>query len=318
MVQSMVFAWAQKPVDRSLSRHDFLYAGEGKQQRMYIVKDGQVSWQWTNPQGRGEISDAILLTNGHVLVAHQHGVCEVSQEGQTVWSYAAPEGTEIHTIQPIGRQHVLFVQNGQPAQVVVMQIPDCKVVHAFEVPASKGVHGQFRNARLTTRGTLLLAHMGQDYVAEYSVEGNELTRWSCPAPWAVTELKKEHLLIVGRGLVREIDRSGRVLRDIKTADYGIRSPQKAVRLKNGNTIVNDWFNEWRNQVDTLNAPIQAIEIDKHGKTVWQLSAWTRPNLGPSTTIQPLSQAVNPNRLFFGHFNLPPTPSKEGSAKKPRK
>ena len=298
-----VTASAQEMGTNPLGRHNFFYAGESKQQRMFIVKDGKVDWQWTNPQGRGEISDAVLLTDGHVLVAHQYGICEVTQHHETVWKYDAPQGTEIHTIQPIGRSHVLFVQNGQPAKVVVMKIPDCQVVHEFEVPASKSVHGQFRNARLSTRGTLLLAHMSQGYVAEYSVEGHELCRWPMPGAWSVSELDKEHLLLVGKGVVRETDRSGVTLREIKTADYGIRSPQKAVRLKNGNIIVNDWYNEWnKTPLDTAHAPRQAIEIDKQGKVVWQLQAWREPDLGPSTTIQPLDQAVNRDRLFFGHFN----------------
>lgn len=293
-------------VDKSLSRHNFLYAGEGKQRRMYILENGQVTWKYNNPKGRGEISDAILMTDGNVLVAHQYAICEISKDGKSVWQYDAPKGTEIHTIQPIGKEYVLFVQNGHPAKVVVMKIPECQIVHEFEVPASKGVHGQFRNARLSTRGTLLLAHMGQNYVAEYSVEGNELTRWEMPAPWSVTELDKEHLLFVGRELVREIDRSNglnKVVREIKTSNYGFKSPQKVVRLKNGNLILNNWYNEWSKlPMDTLNAPLQAIEIDKEGNVVWQLCSWKEPDLGPSTTIQPLDQAVKRERLFFGHFN----------------
>ena len=302
--QLVTSGWAQEAIDQSLSRHNFFYAGESKQQRMFIVKDGQVTWQYNNPQGRGEISDAVLLSDGHILIAHQFGIAEVTQQGQTIWKYDAPQGTEIHTIQPIGRKYVLFVQNGNPAKVVVMTIPDCQVVHEFEVPASKSVHGQFRNARLSTRGTLLLCHMSQGYVAEYSVPGNELTRWAMPGAWSVSELEKEHLLLVGKGVVREIDRSnGKVVREIKTADYGIKSPQKAVRLKNGNIIFNDWWNEWgKTPLDTLNAPVQAIEIDKEGRVVWQLCSWKDPDLGPSTTIQPLDQAVNRDRLFFGHFN----------------
>ncbi|MBO4720646.1 MAG: hypothetical protein J5658_12340, partial [Prevotella sp.] len=142
MVQGVVSAWTQETIDRSLSRHNFLYAGEGKQQRMFIIKDGQVAWRYDNPQGRGEISDAVLLTDGNVLIAHQYGIAEITQQGQNVWRYDAPQGTEIHTIQPIGRDRVLFVQNGQPAKVVVMSIPDCQVVHEFEIPASKSVHGQ--------------------------------------------------------------------------------------------------------------------------------------------------------------------------------
>ena len=161
MMQSLVSVLAQEPIDRSLARHNFLYAGESKQQRMYIVKDGQVAWEWHNPQGRGEISDAVLLTDGNVLIAHQYGIAEITQQGQTVWKYDAPQGTEIHTIQPIGRQHVVFVQNGQPAKAIVMQIPECRVVHKFEIPASKSVHGPFRNARLSTRGTLRVCHLSQ-------------------------------------------------------------------------------------------------------------------------------------------------------------
>lgn len=296
-------AAAQNLIDRNLCRHDFLYAGEGKQQKMFTVKDGRVAWSYCNPQGRGEISDAILLTDGNILIAHQYGIAEINKQGQAVWSYEAPEGTEIHTIQPIGLERVLFVQNGHPAKVVVMQIPSCEIEYEFEIPASEGVHGQFRNARLSTRGTLLVCHMGLGYVAEYSVQGNELTRWEMPAPWSVTELEKEHLLFTGKGLVREIERSGKVVREINTLDYGIKSPQKAIRLKNGNIIVNDWWNEWgKTPLDSLNAPVQAIEIDPDGKRVWELCSWSDPDLGPSTTIQPLSQAVNRERLFFGHFN----------------
>ena len=306
LLQIFVAVCAQEKVTDNIGRYDFFYAGESKQQRMFIVKNGAVSWQWTNPQGRGEISDAVLMTDGHILVAHQYGICEVTPDKKTLWSYKAPEGTEIHTIQPIGQKHVVFVQNGHPAKVVVMEIPSCKIVYEFDIPASKGVHGQFRNARLSTRGTLLVCHMGQGYVAEYSVQGNELGRWEMPNPWSVTEYANDRMLFVGRGLVREIDRGSgldKVVREIKTADYGIKSPQKAVRLKNGNTIINDWWSEWsKTPLDSLNPPVQAIEIDKEGKVVWQLCSWKNPDLGPSTTIQPLDQAVNRDRLSFGHFN----------------
>ena len=45
-------------------------------------------------------------------------------------------------------------------------------------------------------------------------------------------------------------------------------------------------------MDTLNAPVQAIEVDKNGKLVWQLRAWKKPDLGPSTTIQLLEEPIN--------------------------
>ena len=49
---------AQNATDTSLKRHDFFYAGQSKQRRMFIVKDGQVSWAYQDGLKRGEISDA--------------------------------------------------------------------------------------------------------------------------------------------------------------------------------------------------------------------------------------------------------------------
>ena len=88
-------------------------------------------------------------------------------EGQTVWSYAAPKGTEIHTIQPIGRSHVVFVQNGKPAKAVVMEIPMLRIVREFELPTSEkgSVHGQFRNARLSNGDWACSLIVSQDEVA---------------------------------------------------------------------------------------------------------------------------------------------------------
>ncbi len=287
-----------------LSRHNFMYAGQSKNPRMFIVKDGQVTWEYNNSPRRGEISDAVLMTDGNILIAHQHGIMEITKDKKVVWQYDAPEGSEIHTLQPIGRKHVIFVQNGTPAKVRIMEIPSCKIVQEFEIPASKSVHGQFRNARLSSRGTLLVGHMSQGYLAEYSVQGNELCRWNIPGVWSVTELEKEHLLVVGKGgIVKEMLRDGTTVREIHAKDYGISSAQKVVRLKNGNWIINNWWNEWnKTPLDTMNAPVQAVEIDANGNAVWQLCSWKNPDLGPSTTIQPLDQAVNRDRLFFGNYN----------------
>lgn len=301
MLMFVSIGYAQQ---EGLARHNFMYAGQSKNPRVFIVKDGHVSWEYNNSARRGEISDAILMSDGNILLAHQYGIMEITQEKSVVWQYDAPEGTEIHTIQPIGRKHVVFVQNGIPAKVRVMEIPSCKIVHEFEIPYSKSVHGQFRNARLSSRGTLFVGHMSQGYLAEYTVQGHELCRWELPGAWSVTELDKEHLLVVGKGgLVKEMLRDGSVVREIHTTDYGFRSAQKAVRLKNGNWIINNWWNEWNKEpLDTLNAPLQAIEVDAEGKVVWQLCSWKNPDLGPSTTIQPLDQAVNRDRLFFGDYN----------------
>ena len=293
-------------IDTNIGRHDFFYAGQSKQRRMFIVKEGKVAWEYEDKLGRGEISDAMLLSDGHILLAHQYGIAEVTQDQQTVWSYAAPEGTEIHTIQPIGRNHVVFVQNGKPAKVVVMEIPSANIVREFPLPISENgsVHGQFRNARLTSRGTLLVANMAMGSIHEFTSEGKEVDRWDGFLPWSVQELPKGNLLITGRkGHLQEITRMGETVWEMNTTDFGVTQPQKTVRLKNGNHLVNNWYNEWqKTPMDTVNAPVQAVEIDKEGNVVWQLRAWKDPDLGPSTTIQLLDEPVNRDRMFFGEFN----------------
>ena len=106
-----------------------------------------------------------------------------------------------------------------------------------------------------------------------------------------------------KGQVVEIERTGKIVWRQGTDTLKVRIPQKAVRLKNGNTIITGWYNEWnKTPMDTLHAPLQAVEVDKNGNVLWQLCSWRNPDLGPATTLQPLDQAVNRDRLFFGALN----------------
>src|SRR5882672_452503 len=57
-----------------LAQHDFFYAGEGSHQNMYLVRKGKVVWSFTDPAAKGEISDAVLMSNGNVVFARQFGV----------------------------------------------------------------------------------------------------------------------------------------------------------------------------------------------------------------------------------------------------
>jgi len=98
-----------------LAEHDFMYAGESHERRIFIVRKGRVVWTYDDPAGKGEISDAVMLSNGNILFAHQFGVTEITPDKKVIWHYDAPAGHEIHTALPIGREHVLYIQNGDPA-----------------------------------------------------------------------------------------------------------------------------------------------------------------------------------------------------------
>ncbi|MCX6626213.1 MAG: hypothetical protein NTW28_01100, partial [Candidatus Solibacter sp.] len=72
------------------------------------------------------------------------------------------------------------------------------------------------------------------------------------------------------------------------------------RLPNGNTLVNNWVNQWNTTVDPANAPVQALEFTPAKKLIWALRSWSDPtNLGPATTLQLLDTRGVPENVHFG-------------------
>jgi hypothetical protein len=282
---------------RGLAEHDFLYAGESKQVRAFIVRGGKIVWTYTHP-GRGEISDAILEPNGNLLIAHQFGVSEVNPDQQVIWTHDAPTNTEIHTAIPLDSSRVGFVQNGNPAKFVVINKATGAVERDFVLPVKnpKKTHLQFRHARLTPAGTLLVAHMDLGKAVEYDLNGKELWSLDAPGIWSATPLTNGNVLVVSQNkLVRELNRAGETVWEWTVADapdYRFTNLQLASRLPNGNTIINNWFNQWGSKLDTNNLPVQAIEVTPDKKIVWALRAWLPPeDLGPATTIQILDRSA---------------------------
>ena len=302
--------------NEGLDRYDFLYAGERPDRKVYMVKGGKTVWEFDDSQASGEISDAVLLSDGHILIAHQHGIKEIDQKKNIIWSMDAPKGYEIHSIQPIGKNKILYVQCGDPLEAVVMEIPSKKELRRIPLPFNNGgSHGQMRNMRLTKKGTMLMASFQYGAVIEFDSHGKELGRWECPGAWGVEELENGNILVAtNRNYVREFNRNGDIVWEWNWKEKGplslvnidgslreVISGQKAHRLKNGNTMITNWQNPWsREESDPAYPAIQAIEVNPQGEVVWQLKSWRNPaNLGPSTTIQLLSEPVNRKKLFFG-------------------
>jgi len=153
---------------KGLAQHDFLYTGEGRQERLFIVRSGQVVWAFTN-SGRGEISEAVLEPDGHILFAHQFGITEITLDKQVVWNFDAPPGTEIHTAKPIGTNSVMFIENANPAKLIVINKATGAIEHQFEMPVKfpDSVHRQFRRAQVTAAGTVLVSHLDLGKIVEY-------------------------------------------------------------------------------------------------------------------------------------------------------
>jgi outer membrane protein assembly factor BamB len=291
-----------------LARRSFLYAGESHERRIFVVREGKIVWSYDDAAGKGEISDAVMLSNGNILFAHQFGVTEIDPTKRLIWNYEPPAGHEVHTAVPIGTERVLFVQNGEPAVVRVVNIITGATEKEFALAVKRpvSVHGQFRHARLTAEGTLLVAHMDLNKVVEYDWNGNEL--WSFPAPgaWGVTPLKNGNVLIVDRIGVREVTRRGDSVWSFSAADapgFQFSQIQQAWRLANGDAVVNNWMNEWNVSAEKMAGTLQALEVTPEKKVVSKLVAWTPPaNLGPATTIQFLDEpGPAPEDVHFGEI-----------------
>jgi hypothetical protein len=296
-----------------LAQHDFFYAGEAHTEDMYIVKKGKVVWSYHVPKGGPEVSDAVLLSNSNVLFAHMYGVTLMKPDGSIVWNHDAPAGTQIHTAQPIGHDRVLYIQNGlQPAVYVVNIVTGTTELQLpLEAGNPKSVHGQFRHARLTPAGTLLVAHMDMGVVREYDETGKIVWSWKMPekrGPWGCERLASGNTLITdGSHTIYEVNPKGEIVWQFAQSDapaFHFWSLQNVYRLASGNTLFVNWFNQWNGVPDPNDLPLQAMEVTPDKQVTWALRSWTPPvALGPATTFQILDDpSVVPEDAHFGDIH----------------
>jgi len=160
-----------------------------------------------------------------VLYACKTGAAEVTMDRKIVWSYECPAGTECHSAQPIGLDKVFLCQNGLPAKVMLINKKTGKVemehiVQTARPDDPKSVHGQFRNIRMTTNGTYLLAHLNMGKVIEYDKNWNVIWSVDAPSAWLAIRLKNGNTLISGNqhGYVREVNPKGETVWEINKDD----------------------------------------------------------------------------------------------------
>ncbi len=286
---------------KGLAQHPMLYCGEWDLRRpmetMYVVRNGKVVWSYAIPDNE-EFGDCTMLSNGNIVFSRKNGASEITPDKTIVWHYDAPPKTEIHTAQPIGKDRVLIMQNGDPAKALLIHKASGKVEQELVLPTRRpeNPHGQFRHIRLTKAKTFLVAHLDLGRVVEYDDKGKEL--WSVPAPsaWAAVRLKNGNTLISGNqhGYVREVNPKGEVVWEINRNDLPgmpLYTVQEVSRLANGNTLINNWSGslkktEWPRVV-------QLIEVTPDKKVVWAIRDWD--TLGPASSTQLLDEPGVPEK-----------------------
>ncbi len=276
-----------------IAQHPMLYIGEGYN-KILLVNDGKVAWTYSTGPG-WEYDDVWMLSNGNILFTRMQYVAEVTPEKQVVWRYDAPAGTEIHTCQPIGLDKVLFVLNGVPPKLLVVNVKTGNVEVQHDLPAMspdpKMIHAQFRRARYTAQGTYLLPFLQMDQVVEYDKDFKEIWRYPIKSPWAAVRLKNGNTLITDENdiLTREVNPKGETVWELKPADlpeaYRYVNAQSATRLANGNTIICSRGIKGKGP--------QLVEVTPAKKVVWVLWDWA--DLGPATAVQVLDDPGVPEK-----------------------
>jgi hypothetical protein len=273
-----------------LAQHPMLYVGENYT-KMFLVNQGKVIWSYST--GRGyEYDDVWMLSNGNILFSRMEYAAEITPDKRVVWRYDCNKApgtnhTEIHTCQPIGLDRVMFVVNGLPPRLMIVNIKTGVVEVEHELPFKQppnpsGIHGQFRRARVTAQGTYLVSFLGMGCVVEYDKNFKEIWRYEIRSPWAAIRLKNGNTLITDEAehLTREVNPKGETVWEFNSDElpepYRLASAsQTCTRLANGNTIFTSRGNAGKGP--------QLVEVMPDKKVVWVLQDWK--TLGDATAVQ---------------------------------
>jgi len=279
---------------KGLKQHPMLYIGEGYN-KMFLVNKGKIVWTYSTGPGN-EYDDVWMLSNGNILFTRMQYLAEITPDKKVVWRLDAPKGTEIHACQPIGLDKVLFIENGLPPRLMVVNIKTnaVEVDHVLPAPSAtdqKTVHAQFRRVRFTAQGTFLVPFLEMGKVVEYDKDFNEVWSYDVRSPWAAVRLSNGNTLITNEHDVStiEVTPDKKIAWQISPADlppqFDYGNSQSATRLRNGNTIL-------CSRGGKAEGP-QLVEVTPTKKIVWVLQDWT--DLGPATAVQILDDPGIPER-----------------------
>jgi hypothetical protein len=213
-------------------KHSFFIAGPTF--TGIIGEEGEDIWN----AGKGAARDGFVLSNGNVLIAWSDEVRELTRGKETVFHYRlSPDNKEIGTVERLANGRTLITELGGKPRLMEVAADGTIAAGCPLQPETDNGHMQTRMARKLPSGNYLVPHLLAFAVKEYTPTGE------------VKQIFKTDLAELG----------GRAAENW---------PFTAIRLDNGNTLVN------------LTHGNKVVEFDPQGKVVWKVSNDDFPNEKP--------------------------------------
>lgn len=260
---SVSIATAQEKV-----QHRFIKSGCGSGSVAIVGRDGAIEWEYKIAD---ETSDAWLLPGGNVIFAYKHGVREVKPDQSTVWEFKAPEGSEIHSCQPLPGDLFLIGESHNDGTSCLHEMDRAGTKKkTVTLKLGGNAHGQFRQVRKTPQGTYLVtSQRGGGCAEEFDGDGNVLRKFPGGRFVAIRLPDGNTLIACGdEHRVIEVDPQDKIVWEVKENDIpGNRIGFAAglQRLPNGNTVICNWSGH-----GGVKDQPQVFEITRDKQVVWEV------------------------------------------------
>lgn len=283
----------------SLSAQErYLLVGGSGWNRIAMIEKESARVLWTHELGEGEENNAVTAApGGNILYSYKQGAKLINLKHEVLWDYRAPKDTELFTATTLPDGGFLLGYCGHPARLIELDA-EGKIRHevAFETGIS-AVHGQYRQAIRSKKGTYLVPLMGKGVVIELDKQGGELNRWPVVGgPFAVVEQESGNLIVAcgDAHAYVEVDRqSGKTLRQTDNAAIAPSACEfnfvaQIELLANGHLLVCNWNGHLTN---TQTIQPSLLELDAEGRVVWKLKANKEIGRISAVAVYPLSEQL---------------------------
>lgn len=122
--------WKETPVPvglpgNGIAQHPMLYIGESYN-KILLVDKGKIVWTYSTRSGN-EYDDVWMLSNGNIRFTRMQYIAEITPDKKVIWRFDAPKGAEIHACRPIDKDKVLFIINGLPPKLMVINTRSSRI-----------------------------------------------------------------------------------------------------------------------------------------------------------------------------------------------